>query len=294
MRSRAASGRSRRALAARSSRSSRRSRSSLTVERRALDLGGSALAAPGVRARGRRPAADARRALRRRVLLVRAGEQADPAPAPAPLLTASAHALLDGGDRARGSATTTTRPSSRRRRPGRARRAGQRATARARSHCHRERVPRRTDRLRRAADGARAHSDHDPMQRIRVLAALTSNVSLNAARTIAARTTATSRDLIMHPGRARDRRVRRSRSCWRGRSSLRRGARPRTSAASYVLDRPRTRPRDAGCRYVEHVGHERARARRGGAARRRLLEFRARGRSRCRPWSAQRPASRSS
>ena len=81
---------------------------------------------------------------------------------------------------------TTLTPAVRSGRAGPAR-AG--ATARRRPHRHRERDPRRDARSpvsrprRRSTSSALA-----PLQRLRVLAALTSNVALNSARTIATRT----------------------------------------------------------------------------------------------------------
>ena len=96
-------------------------------------------------------------------------------------------ALLDGGTR-RPSTATTTRPRSRRRRPtpvARPARAG--AAARRRPDGDRRALLARPAAVGRAARPPTSTSrTTDPVVRLRVLAALTSNVSLNAARTIAA------------------------------------------------------------------------------------------------------------
>jgi diguanylate cyclase (GGDEF)-like protein/PAS domain S-box-containing protein len=119
------------------------------------------------------------------VLLVRAGQQADPATT-AKLLVASAHALLMGGEAppvdgdddetelsAAGSAVVRRQLEQERRLVGDLTRTGAAVLARA---------P-----VSAVALTAREHPDTtDAIGRLRILADLTSNVSLNAARTIAA------------------------------------------------------------------------------------------------------------
>ena len=119
----------------------------------------------------------------RETMLAKAGAQADPATTGS-LLRDSADSLIDGGlapavngdddeTRAAGGDGPRAAPAD----PG--------AAAGERSHGHRQRVAREPPDRYGQAHARTRRSATDPERRLAVLAALTSNVSLNAARTIA-------------------------------------------------------------------------------------------------------------
>ena len=162
-------------------------RALLGDQRRPLDPGDLALAAPRGGARGRRAPADARRALRQRGA-ARPRRRRRPTRRRRPAsCDESAHALLDGGIAPAVNGDDDETDDLRRVRRRRARRSSSRSSGSSRDLTRdRERASRRPAGDRVPLTAHEHLRRRDPSQRLRILAALTSNVSLNAARTIAA------------------------------------------------------------------------------------------------------------